>query len=390
MHQASTQYGTLLVGLGNPILGDDGVGWRVVEAVEAQLNGAEIDVAYLSLGGLSLMEQLIGYERVIIVDSIQTEGGAVGDVYQFDLEALPEPSTGHSTAAHDTSLQTALAIGRKLNANLPSYIKVVAIETHPSFDFSDELTPAIVAAIPEAARTVLSLASNRGDEMLIENKAIIQRWVDELINAQRIELIDELYAEEFTMHVNPYAGVGFASDFADNERMAVRHVSPGGPADGRLQPGDEIVRAQIGDQVLDSDDLINNFVWGHGPLGDAIYLTVLRNQQQIDVFVERALIDDAEVSGLTKMFFVDYFRRWPDIQCTIEFMIEEGDLVASRLQWRGWNADYDRQATWSETAIFRFEDGKIVESWTNEDLLSAYLQLGYMLAAPERAGVLGD
>ncbi|MCO5185962.1 MAG: hydrogenase maturation protease [Anaerolineae bacterium] len=157
MHQASTQYGTLLVGLGNPILGDDGVGWRVVEAVEAQLNGAEIDVAYLSLGGLSLMEQLIGYERVIIVDSIQTEGGAVGDVYQFDLNALPEPSTGHSTAAHDTSLQTALAIGRKLNADLPSDIQIVAIETQPHFDFSDALTPVVALAIPRATAMVMSL-----------------------------------------------------------------------------------------------------------------------------------------------------------------------------------------------------------------------------------------
>ena len=51
---------TLLVGLGNPILGDDGVGWRVVEAVESQLSGAPVDVAYLSLGGLSLMEHSSG------------------------------------------------------------------------------------------------------------------------------------------------------------------------------------------------------------------------------------------------------------------------------------------------------------------------------------------
>lgn len=159
--------GTLLVGLGNPILGDDGVGWRVVEAVEDYLASAGLvyeipvlDVAYLSLGGLSLMEFLVGYERVIIVDSIQTRGGEVGDVYTFPLDALPNPSTGHSTAAHDTSLQTALEIGRKLNTSLPTAIEIVAIEAEQVFDFSDELTPAVNAAIPEAVAAVLSLIAN--------------------------------------------------------------------------------------------------------------------------------------------------------------------------------------------------------------------------------------
>ncbi|MCO5191521.1 MAG: hypothetical protein M9918_25430, partial [Anaerolineae bacterium] len=67
------------------------------------------------------------------------------------------PSTGHSTAAHDTSLQTALAIGRKLNADLPSDIQIVAIETQPHFDFSDALTPVVALAIPRATAMVMSL-----------------------------------------------------------------------------------------------------------------------------------------------------------------------------------------------------------------------------------------
>ena len=68
----------LIAGLGNPILGDDGVGWRVAEAVADSLppdNGRmqEIEVECFALGGLSLMEHLVGYEKVIIIDSIQTQ-----------------------------------------------------------------------------------------------------------------------------------------------------------------------------------------------------------------------------------------------------------------------------------------------------------------------------
>ena len=47
---------TLVIGLGNPILGDDGVGWRVVEEIArktADRNDIEVDT--VSLGGLSLM-----------------------------------------------------------------------------------------------------------------------------------------------------------------------------------------------------------------------------------------------------------------------------------------------------------------------------------------------
>ncbi len=148
---------TLLIGLGNPILGDDGIGWRVIEAVQSQITDPAVTVRRFSLGGLSLMEQMIGYQRVILVDSIQTSDGSCGEVMWFPLAALPNPSTGHSTAAHDTSLQTALEVGRNLGANLPEHITIVAIEAERVFDFSDELSPAVAAAIPEAVETVLKL-----------------------------------------------------------------------------------------------------------------------------------------------------------------------------------------------------------------------------------------
>lgn len=153
---------TAVVGLGNPILGDDGIGWRVVEAVEPQLPPG-VDTMTLALGGLSLMEQLIGYARIVLVDSIQTRDGVNGAVYTFPLSALPNPSTGHSTAIHDTSLQTALDLGRQLGAELPRQIDIVAVEAAQVYDFSDTLTPAVAAAIPEAAAAVLSLLNITGD-----------------------------------------------------------------------------------------------------------------------------------------------------------------------------------------------------------------------------------
>lgn len=169
----------VVVGLGNPILGDDGVGWQVAEAVRAALPTAmpaagtsivpEVEVDYLALGGLSLMERLIGYERAIIIDAIQTKEGQVGEVYCFEMPALPDFSAGHTTAAHDTSLPTALKIGRAMGAALPARIDIVAIEAERVYDFSEELTPAVAAAVPQAAAAVLTILGEWGRDGRVGN-----------------------------------------------------------------------------------------------------------------------------------------------------------------------------------------------------------------------------
>ncbi len=151
----------LLVGLGNPILGDDGVGWAVVREVEERIRaeGGDIEADYLSLGGLSLMERLIGYKKVILVDSLTTGKHPQGEVVAFTLEDLADLTSGHTAAAHDTSLKTALAAGRQLGADLPDDrdIHVVAIESRHVYDIEEGLTPAIAAAVPLAVRQTLDL-----------------------------------------------------------------------------------------------------------------------------------------------------------------------------------------------------------------------------------------
>lgn len=158
---------TLIVGLGNPILGDDGIGWRVAEAVKASLPTAEVDC--LALGGLSLMERLIGYQKAIIVDAIQTQDGQIGQVYTLPLEALPDLSAGHTTAAHDTSLQAALSLGQAMGAQLPDEVMIVAIEANRVYDFGEELSPAVEASIPAAMQAVLNLMNSHKTEAAVKD-----------------------------------------------------------------------------------------------------------------------------------------------------------------------------------------------------------------------------
>jgi len=157
----------LVIGLGNPILGDDGVGWRVAKVVSESLtstasltlksDGADIEVDCASLGGLSLMERMIGYERVILIDSMETKGSIVGSVKVFPLAALENPRLGHSASTHDTSLMTALQTAQTMGMDVPSRVHVVAIEAKNVYDFSESLSPEVEQAVPIAAQKVLQI-----------------------------------------------------------------------------------------------------------------------------------------------------------------------------------------------------------------------------------------
>lgn len=147
----------LVVGLGNPILGDDGVGWKVAEEVQKQLPpDSSVDVDFLSLGGISLMEHLIGYEHAILVDAFALKE-PIGSILVLKLSDLPNYSAFHTTSAHDTSLQNAIELGRCMGAQLPEDIEIVGISTKHIYDFSEELSPPVADAVPQAAQIVLDL-----------------------------------------------------------------------------------------------------------------------------------------------------------------------------------------------------------------------------------------
>lgn len=157
---------TLVVGLGNPILGDDGVGWKVAEKICQQLPHAEtVAVEYLSLGGISLMEHLIGYDRAVLIDAFALDED-LGSIHVMKLNDMPNYSAFHISSAHDTSLQNAIEMGRSLGAHLPEDIMVVGIATRRIYDFSEELSPPVAKAIPQAVKIVLELLKQNSIDRL--------------------------------------------------------------------------------------------------------------------------------------------------------------------------------------------------------------------------------
>jgi len=151
---------TLILGLGNPILTDDGVGIHVVRAVAAHVQQAGLVFAEASVGGLRLLDTLTGYERVILVDAIQTPDGKPGEIHLLHPNDLR--ASLHSGSTHDLSLPGALALGRELGQVLPAdeAVTIVAVEVEDVLTFGESCTPTVAAAIPGAVEMVLACIHN--------------------------------------------------------------------------------------------------------------------------------------------------------------------------------------------------------------------------------------
>ena len=148
---------TLILGIGNTVLSDDGVGCRVAQRLQKKLWGrSDINVKETSLSGLSLLEEITGYERLIIIDAIQTRGGKPGTIYKLSPGDF---KTGRMAIIHDLGLVSTLELGRKLDMDMPREVVIFAIEAKDMATFSEECTPEVMKAIPKAVEMVLKEVS---------------------------------------------------------------------------------------------------------------------------------------------------------------------------------------------------------------------------------------
>jgi len=144
---------TLILGMGNSLLSDDGVGIRVVAELKNRLSEPEITVMETGVAGLSLLDLLVGYERAIIIDAIQTVDGKAGQIYRLDPKAFD--TALHTASSHGIDFTTALEFGKKLGLPLPQEIVILAIEASDVSTFNEECTPEVKQAVPACVEMVL-------------------------------------------------------------------------------------------------------------------------------------------------------------------------------------------------------------------------------------------
>lgn len=152
---------TLIIGLGNPILTDDGVGVKVAYRLQEEIDREahpEITITEASAGGIRLMEAMLGYDRVILIDAflLDEERTQPGRIHRLTLDDLRDLSpTQHSASAHDTTLVTALEAAQELGYHAPSEVIIFAVEVENILEFSETPTPKVARAIPKVTQMVL-------------------------------------------------------------------------------------------------------------------------------------------------------------------------------------------------------------------------------------------
>jgi hydrogenase maturation protease len=149
----------LVLGLGNDILSDDGVGLRVTQALELALAGRpEVVMAQSTQVGLGLLDLVCGFEELMVVDSIQTLQAPPGFVHvvsegEFEASTMVSP--------HFMGLNEMLALGRKLGMAMPQNVTVFAIEVADPFTVSTTLTPELTRRLPSITRAILACVESR-------------------------------------------------------------------------------------------------------------------------------------------------------------------------------------------------------------------------------------
>lgn len=127
---------TLVLGMGNTILTDDGVGIEIARSLKERK--PEIDVVETSEAGLALLDFIVGYDRLIIVDSVKTEEGKPGELYKIEMGEIKP--TSHLTSLHGVDMATAFELGQKLGYHMPQQVSLYAVEVKDNTSFGEECT----------------------------------------------------------------------------------------------------------------------------------------------------------------------------------------------------------------------------------------------------------
>lgn len=145
---------TLLLGLGNTLMGDDAVGCLAAREVHRVLPPGTADLLDGPLVGLDLAAWMEGYERVVLIDALVDPGAPVGAVRRIALEETR--AEGRPSSAHALGLADSLALLRRLGAELPPRIAVYGIVARHTDRIQEGLTAELQASLPTVVAEILT------------------------------------------------------------------------------------------------------------------------------------------------------------------------------------------------------------------------------------------
>lgn len=136
-------------------MGDDGVGIHVARMVKDRLRSrTDLEVKELGVGGLKLVEEMLGYEEVIVVDSYASHDSESARIREFAPEQFQD--TLHPSSPHGTNFATALQLYRRLTPErMPRRIRIFTVDIHPTLSFGEAMSTPIREAASRLAESIV-------------------------------------------------------------------------------------------------------------------------------------------------------------------------------------------------------------------------------------------
>ena len=142
----------LVIGWGNPIAGEDGIGPRAAEIISSRVPD-DVQVFTTSYAGLRLVESMRGYDRVLIADVRIDEADIA---IRTDVIRPQDLAPLDHSARHDGTLIEALHAFRAMNdLELPTEIILISVPISAPTEWKDELSPAGESAAKQLADAVV-------------------------------------------------------------------------------------------------------------------------------------------------------------------------------------------------------------------------------------------
>jgi hydrogenase maturation protease len=144
--------GDLVIGLGNPLRGDDGAGVRVAQALAAQALPPDVEVVDGGTRGLGIVSLLEGRRRVILVDAADV-GQSPGQFVRFTLDEARLLGDDCHLSVHAAGLRDALLLAQALKV-LPAQVIIFGVQP-ARLEWDSDLSPQVEAALPGLVAAVL-------------------------------------------------------------------------------------------------------------------------------------------------------------------------------------------------------------------------------------------
>lgn len=130
----------LVIGLGNILMGDDGVGVHVIHELKRFNMAGNVDIVDGGTAGIDLLDILSLYQRVFVTDAIVTKGGGDARIRLFTIDELLFKQADSAYSMHDVDLTSTINLMKALDMDIPAItiIGIPAVYIAPKLGLSEE------------------------------------------------------------------------------------------------------------------------------------------------------------------------------------------------------------------------------------------------------------